>query len=184
MAFSTNMSGVIKIYQRLLTKYPLITQATQAGTLMALGDQIAQNLIEQRQIKNLDFVRTAQFASIGFFIAGPVTRTWYGILDKYVGSKGGMVVLKKVSYDQLFFAPAFLAVLLSTIGILQGNDLEQLKVKLYNEYPDILKNNYKLWPMVQLFNFYFIPLQYQVLIVQSIALLWNTYISYRTSLGK
>lgn len=36
---------------------------------MALGDQIAQNLIEQRQIKNLDFIRTAQFASIGFFIA-------------------------------------------------------------------------------------------------------------------
>lgn len=82
--------------------------------------------------------------SIKFIWQGPVTRTWYGILDKYIGSKGGIVVLKKVSCDQLFFAPAFLIVLLSTIGILQGNDLEQLKKKLYNEYPDILKNNYKV----------------------------------------
>ncbi|CAL7943482.1 unnamed protein product [Xylocopa violacea] len=178
-----NMLNVVKMYRRLLTKYPIIVQATQAGTLMALGDQLAQNLIERRQIKDLDFIRTAQFASIGFFIAGPVTRTWYGILDKYIGSKGGVVVLKKVTCDQLLFAPAFLGALLSTIGVLQGNDLEHIKIKLYNEYPDILKSNYKLWPMVQLFNFYFIPLQYQVLLVQSVALLWNTYISYRTNLG-
>lgn len=172
------------MYRRLLTKYPLAIQAVQAGTLMALGDQIAQNFVEQRKFKELDFVRTAQFGSIGLFIAGPVTRTWYGILDKHIGSKGGIVVLKKVSCDQLLFAPVFLAVLLSTIGIFQGNSVEELQMKLKNEYLDILKNNYKLWPIVQLCNFYFIPLQYQVLIVQSVALLWNTYISYRTSLGK
>ncbi|XP_054014112.1 protein Mpv17 [Hylaeus anthracinus] len=183
MALSTNMSHIIKIYQRLTSKYPLIVQATQAGTLMALGDQIAQNLVEQRKIKDLDFVRTAQFGSIGFFIAGPVTRTWYGILDKYIGSKGGVVVLKKVCYDQIFFAPSFLLVLLSVIGMFKENSAENVKTKLKNEYPDILKNNYKVWPAVQLFNFYFIPLQYQVLTVQSVALLWNTYISYRTSLG-
>lgn len=36
---------------------------------MALGDQIAQNFVEQRKFKELDFVRTAQFGSIGLFIA-------------------------------------------------------------------------------------------------------------------
>jgi protein Mpv17 len=36
---------------------------------MGLGDQIAQNFIEKRPIKNLDLIRTAQFASIGFVIA-------------------------------------------------------------------------------------------------------------------
>lgn len=75
---------------------------------------------------------------------GPVTRTWYGILDKHIGSKGGIVVLKKVSCDQLLFAPVFLAVLLSTIGIFQGNSVEELQMKLKNEYLDILKNNYKV----------------------------------------
>lgn len=36
---------------------------------MGLGDQLAQNLIERRKFKDLDFARTSHFASIGFFIA-------------------------------------------------------------------------------------------------------------------
>lgn len=36
------------------------------GTLMAVGDQLAQNLVEKRQLKDLDFLRTAQFYAIGF----------------------------------------------------------------------------------------------------------------------
>lgn len=36
---------------------------------MGLGDQIAQNFIEKRSVKDLDFVRTAKFFSIGFVIA-------------------------------------------------------------------------------------------------------------------
>ncbi|XP_012536108.1 protein Mpv17 isoform X2 [Monomorium pharaonis] len=152
------------------------------GILMGLGDQIAQNFIDNS--KTIDFVRTMQFAGIGFFISGPVTRTWYGILDKYIGSKSYSVAIKKVACDQLFFAPIFLTVLLISIGICQGKDIERLKIKLKNEYSDILINNYKLWPMVQLVNFSLVPLHYQTLVVQSVALLWNSYISYRTSLDK
>lgn len=36
---------------------------------MAVGDQIAQNFVERKTAKELNFVRTAQFASIGLFIA-------------------------------------------------------------------------------------------------------------------
>lgn len=155
--------------------------AIQTGTLMAGGDQIAQHLIERRRYTDLDFVRTAKFGCIGFFMVGPTVRTWYGILDKLFGSKGTTTTLKKVACDQLLFAPIFIATLISTIGLSQGSSLQGIKDKLKNEYPDIVTNNYKLWPMVQLINFYFIPLHYQVLVVQAVAILWNTYISYRTN---
>ncbi|XP_051159266.1 protein Mpv17 [Leptopilina boulardi] len=178
------MSYILRVYQKLLSRFPLGMQAVQAGTLMALGDQIAQNLVEKRTFDSLDFKRTAGFAGIGFFLAGPATRTWYGILDKYIGSKGGIVTLKKVAFDQLLFAPVFLCALIVVIGILQGNEIDNIKLKLKNEYPDILVSNYKLWPAVQLLNFGIVPLQYQVLVVQTVALLWNTYISYRTNRDK
>lgn len=47
-------------------------------------------------------------------------------------------------YDQLLFAPIFTAVLLITIGICQGKNIEKLKIKIQNEYSDILMNNYKV----------------------------------------
>ncbi|XP_032677754.1 protein Mpv17 isoform X1 [Odontomachus brunneus] len=177
------MRNISRIYQTVLKKYPVGTQAVQAGILMGLGDQIAQNFIESSS-KPIDYVRTMQFAGIGLFISGPATRTWYGILDTYIGSKGYTVGIKKVACDQLLFAPTFIAVLLVAIGVCQGKDIEKLKIKLANEYSDILINNYKLWPMVQLVNFSLVPLNYQALVVQSVALLWNSYISYRTSLDK
>lgn len=46
--------------------------------------------------------------------------------------------------DQLLFAPAFTAVLLVTIGICQGKNTEKLKIKIQDEYSDILMNNYKV----------------------------------------
>ncbi|XP_012278559.1 protein Mpv17 isoform X2 [Orussus abietinus] len=174
------MSGIFRTYQRLLTKYPLRMQAVQTGILMATGDQIAQVFVERREYKDIDLVRTAQFGGLGFFLMGPAIRTWYGILDKRIGSKGKTVILKKVVCDQLFFAPALIAVLLNSIGFLRGNNLEQNKEKLRNEYKDILINNYKLWPMVQIVNFSLVPLEYQVLVVQIVAIFWNTYVSYRT----
>lgn len=47
--------------------------------------------------------------------------------------------------DQLVFAPAFIGVLIGSIGLLQGNKPTDVKKKLEREFPDILKANYKLW---------------------------------------
>ncbi|XP_014229108.1 protein Mpv17 [Trichogramma pretiosum] len=175
------MSNILRAYKQLIVKYPLGMQALQAGALMGLGDQFAQNLVERKSFKELNFDRTAKFFAIGFCIAGPATRTWYGILDRYFGSKGATTVIKKVACDQFLFAPAFIVVLLSAIGLSQGKNIHELKGTLENEYPEILYNNYKLWPWVQLVNFYIVPLNYQVLVVQFVALIWNAYISYRTN---
>jgi len=41
-----------------------------------------------------------------------------------------------------------------------------------------LINGYKLWPMVQLVNFYFVPLNHRLLVVNSVALGWNAYLAY------
>lgn len=90
--------------------------------------------------------------------------------------------VQKVFIDQFVFAPVFLAALLSVIGYSQHHDVEKVKDKMRNDYVDILTSNYAVWPWVQLINFRFVPLNYQVLLTQSVAVLWNIYFSWRTNL--
>lgn len=105
------------------------------------------------------------------------------MLDKRITAKKPLTrTLQKVFIDQVVFAPLFLAGLVSIIGFSQHRDIEIIKTKLQMEYVDILKSNYYVWPWVQLINFRFVPLNYQVLITQIVAVMWNIYVSWRTNL--
>lgn len=110
-------------------------------------------------------------------------RKWYGTLDAKVtaSSRFGRTV-QKVFIDQIVFAPIFLAGLLSLIGYTQHQDVDKVKDKLRNEYKDILVANYSVWPLVQIINFSIVPLNYQVLLTQTVAVFWNIYFSWRTNL--
>lgn len=112
-------------------------------------------------------------------LQGPTLTKWYGVLNKYIGSSGSKVALKKVALDQFVFAPGLIAVLLTVFNGLQGLSFDDSIKKLRNDYPDVLVNNYLLWPGVQLVNFWVVPLHYQVLVVQLVALFWNTYMSWK-----
>lgn len=107
------------------------------------------------------------------------------MLDKHATAKTPFGrTLQKVFIDQVVFAPFFLAVLLTMIGYSQHQDVEKVKAKLQNEYVDIVKANYSVWPMVQIINFRFVPLNYQVLLTQAVAVLWNGFVSWRTNLNE
>ncbi|XP_043211962.1 protein Mpv17-like [Amphibalanus amphitrite] len=169
------------LYSRLLQRHPVIVQSVQAGALMGVGDLLAQTAVERKRPSEIDLPRVGRFFGIGLCLVGPGLRLWYGALDRYVGSRGARIVIRKVALDQGVFAPIFLGNFLVVLGAMQGRNWSQIKLKMKQEYSDILFNNWKLWPAAQLVNFYFIPLHHQVLFVQTIAIFWNTYLAWKAN---
>uniref|UniRef100_A0A1B6DMK9 Mitochondrial inner membrane protein Mpv17 n=1 Tax=Clastoptera arizonana TaxID=38151 RepID=A0A1B6DMK9_9HEMI len=168
----------ISSYSNLLKKYPIRVQAAQTSFLVGTGDIIAQTIIEKKMVKNIDWSRTIPYAGVGLVI-GPTVGSWYKLLDKFLGSGGLKIVLKKLVCDQLLFAPVFCAFAVYTFSSIRGQPFKEIKENLQHKYIDILLTNYKIWPLVQIVNFYFVPLIYRVLVVQAVAVIWNTYLSWK-----
>ncbi|KAK9888520.1 hypothetical protein WA026_000771 [Henosepilachna vigintioctopunctata] len=178
------MSSLIKAYQKLLHTYPLLIQSGQTGVLMGLGDVIAQKFIEGKSFENHDMRRTFTFFGIGTCFVGPGLVTWYKTLSVVVKGSGKSVAFKKVAVDQTFFPPTLIGFLLVSLGLAEGKNFQQIKGDFSKNYTDILITNYKIWPFVQIANFYFTPLHYQSLVVQTVAVGWNTYLSWKTQSKK
>lgn len=167
-------------YKNLLTHRPYTVQAVQTATLMGFGDVIAQTFIDGTPITNINPVRTVQYAVVGLAV-GPIVGKWYRVLESMYGKEA---VLKKVVTDQLVFSPVFIAVLVTSLNLLQGLTWDDALAKVQASYFDIILTGYQIWPIVQVVNFYFVPIQYRVLLVQVVALVWNTYLSWKLNSTK
>jgi protein Mpv17 len=157
----------------------LLTQASTAGVITTAADIIAQQCVEQRGINSHDFLRSARLGAIGFLFTGPILRFWYLQLDKLVpGAQNIVGTAKRITLDQTIFAPVFLGGFLTVLGITDGKSSQQIWDKLYQDYPQVLRSNYMLWPAAQIITFTVVPLQHRVGFVSLVALFWNTYLTW------
>lgn len=90
----------------------------------------------------------------------------------------------KVSVDQLIFAPIISIPLYYSIMTYledpfdsKSENLNKIDQKLKNNWWDTLKTNWIVWPAFQLFNFGFIPVKFNLLVVNIISIGWNCYLS-------
>ncbi|KAM4772875.1 mitochondrial inner membrane protein Mpv17 [Rhinophrynus dorsalis] len=175
------MAGLWRAYQRLLAIHPWKVQIITAGSLVGVGDVISQQLVERRGLQGHDVQRTGKMMAIGFVFVGPVVGGWYKVLDRLIPGSSKSVALKKMLLDQGAFAPCFLGCFLSIVGALNGLSGEEIKDKLQRDYTDALITNYYIWPAVQIANFYFIPLYHRLAVVQCVAIIWNSYLSWKAN---
>nr|XP_031360329.1 protein Mpv17 [Lonchura striata domestica] len=152
-----------------------------AGALMGAGDVIAQQLVEQRGLHGHHCLRTLKMMGIGFCFVGPVVGSWYRILDWLIPGNTKVVAVKKVILDQGGFAPCFLGCFLAVTGATNGLSVEENWSKIQQDYMDALMTNYCIWPPVQIANFYFVPLQHRLAVVQCVAIVWNCYLSWKAN---
>lgn len=191
-------TSLLAWYSQWLETHPLLTKGITSGAIAAAADVICQYLTPTEEVTDeresttttattatakaftWDKERTLRFWILGTVWVAPVTHYWYHALSTRIlpGARTTLRVFQRLIMDQFVMAPVFVCSFVSGLWLLEGQPVPTIWESLQEVAPDIIPANWTLWIPAQIINFSLIPLQYQVLYSNVVALLWNVYISY------
>ena len=82
--------------------------------------------------------------------------------------------------DQVCFAPYGIAFVFTINTFIDGGNINDAMNRLKSEFIETYTANLTIWPIVILFNFWMVPLEYRVLVNNGVGVLWNAYLSHQT----
>lgn len=182
-------------YSSMFHLYPISTTLLMNSILSAISDTLAQMISNYKSDKDkhkktyfdnieekgqdgfkskdiFDIYRTFTFVIWGL-IAGTSQIYWYEWLHQQFEDN----VIFRVLADQIIYAPISIAGMFIYNNYIQDfGDMTTLKKKFKNIFIYTLICNYLLWPAVQLCNFKFVPLHFQVPFGCFIGIFWNCFV--------
>lgn len=183
-----------KWYQNSLAVHPVKTQVISSALIWGFGDIAAQTIThatakakspqdEDKEFK-INWKRVATTSLFGFGFVGPVGHFWYEGLDRFMRLRLRLqpnsfwFVANKVAVDGLIFGPLDLLVFFSYMGFSTGKSIPQIKEDVKRDFLPALILEGGIWPVVQIVNFRFIPVRYQLLYVNFFCLLDSCFLSW------
>lgn len=192
-----------RVYNRLLKEHPFKTNMISTGIFFGSGDALAQSLFPHREDPEhsdvtapYNYQRTLRAVIYGSFFFSPIAVVWYG--RKLPSFKNPFVsaqrrsrmsqkqeefadVVFRVALDQLFvpgllWIPMYNVVMTTLAG--HEHPLELAKEKLRNNWWNVLKASWTVWPVFQLFSFTFIPVHMRVVCSNLWSVGWNSFLSF------
>jgi protein Mpv17 len=163
---------------------PVFKAALTSASVMAVGDALCQALRcrAANQDISLDLKQTARFGFIGLTLHGPYFYHSFRWLDKTLGqSTTFRKAALKTALGQVTIFPIYVATFFTYMGLLEGLSLDQCKEKVIKAAPPTLITGTAFWPVVNFFNFLYIPPAGRVLYVNAAGLFWNAWLSYENT---
>lgn len=186
------MSRFFHWYKKRLHTNPIITNSITAGFTCTIGDLGAQQ-IEKYQFNkkterlkspwSYNYQRTVKNFVYGLIFNGAPFYFWYKYLDILFPKPILTQVLSKVIINQIFLAPIMNITYFSYVAILLNykngpkDCLEKVKTKLEHSLIPTMITSCKVWPFIQLVNFYFLPPQYRTIYANAAGACWNIYLT-------
>lgn len=105
-------------------------------------------------------------------------------MDKFITTKLHLqpksvrFVATKVAMDGLLFGPIHLLVFFTYMGLSSGKTIPQVKEDLKRNFIPAFLLEGGVWPIVQVVNFRYVPVKYQLLYVNLFCLLDSAFLSW------
>mmetsp|Transcript_20534 Transcript_20534/g.29688 ORF Transcript_20534/g.29688 Transcript_20534/m.29688 type:complete len:251 (-) Transcript_20534:172-924(-) len=171
-------------YSHKLDTNPIITKCISAGCISGVGQIISQRIIydpKSGKDFNIDWYKAARFMVLNVVFVAPVLHYWYVFLDKAVPGTQMIPVIKRVFFDEFVFTPPYIALLMGLVWGMEGNKPSEIPKMIGAEFWNIMIFDWSVYIPVQLVNFRYFPVKYQVLVINICGVGWNTFVSWRAS---
>ncbi|GJP53492.1 hypothetical protein CLOM_g12655 [Closterium sp. NIES-68] len=155
---------------------PVVTKALTSASLAAASDLMAQRLASRG--KPVELRRTMLMWLFGLLYMGPSAHMVHRLLDAiFAAKRDTKTALKKVLLEQLTYGPCCNVVAILWISYaVERRSWKASKRRLFAAYPGIQINGWKVWPLVALINYKFIPFNLRVLFSNVVAIFWSTFL--------
>lgn len=191
------MLKIWRWYKNCLAIHPLKTQIISSGLIWGLGDLAAQAVTRATAAKKkyiflseddrdlrINWRRVITTSLFGMAFVGPIGHYWYEGLDRFLTLrlqypiKSLRFVAMKVGLDSIIFGPVDLFVFFTYMGFASGKNVSQVKEDVKRDFLPALVVEGGIWPIVQVINFRFVPVRYQLLYVNLFCLLDSCFLSW------
>jgi len=168
---------------------PLLTKSITSCATNAFSDVLCQKLIitakeEENDTSTspltIDKERLGQAAVTGLIWSGPITHYWYKILfGKLTISINDPIIslIVQILLDSIIFSPITVSGYFTLRSIMEGSGIEGIKDKLSTRLVKTVLGAWKFWPAANIINFGFIPLEFRVLYMNLLSIIWSFYLT-------
>mmetsp|Transcript_42337 Transcript_42337/g.83147 ORF Transcript_42337/g.83147 Transcript_42337/m.83147 type:complete len:223 (-) Transcript_42337:195-863(-) len=183
-------------YKSCLVARPILTKSSTSAVIMTLSDAACQHL--ERSHMDLggpgpagigkdaairppehthDWRRSSHVAVTGFTFSGPISHLWYAVLERIVKFPNQTFpgMFWRLALDALVFSPVAVAGYFVWRTILEGRDVGE---KLRARWRSGVVASLRFWPLANVVNFGFVPVELRVLYNNMLSLFWTGYLSH------
>ncbi|EIW56266.1 uncharacterized protein TRAVEDRAFT_150763 [Trametes versicolor FP-101664 SS1] len=170
------MAGLLAAFNASLIRKPMVTQCVTSAVLFGAGDVLAQQAFEKKG-RDHDFMRTARLSFYGGAIFGPVITKWLQFLERLKFASPTRAVAYRVYLDQGVFTPMVVGMFFSSMTLLEGKSVRDVKERIQEAYTPTLIRNWGVFIPTQIINFAVVPPHLRFVTVGVVSLFWNAYLS-------
>mmetsp|Transcript_3661 Transcript_3661/g.6889 ORF Transcript_3661/g.6889 Transcript_3661/m.6889 type:complete len:327 (+) Transcript_3661:119-1099(+) len=182
-------------YSKKLDTHPILTKCISAGIISSLGNILAQGITHQQNEQQhgsqsdkgigvqqkafeVDFAQMGRFTLLNVTFVAPVLHHWYQFINRTVPGRSFNRVLQRTFYDEFVFSPVYLTAFLGMLWKLEGAKNQDILKMVQSECPSIIVAEWIIWVPTMVVTFRYVPVKFQVLVINIIGVVWQTFLAY------
>lgn len=164
-------------YSSILAQAPISTKAVTSATVYTIGDFISQRT-EGTEIGDIDRGRILRSLLAGLIGHGPLSHVWYDLSEDVFNNVLHLTewwsFIPKVAVDQTLWGPFWNNMYIVLLGAMKLESPQVIWSDIKRTTIPLVVSGLKLWPLAHCVTYGLMPLQYRLVWVDLVEIIWVT----------